>query len=59
MQGIPTGDYYFYKYSNKDTNEGDEVWKVWGVSFNFGRVFRTHLSESDYVRPVRTGTDNI
>lgn len=36
---------------------GDFVseFRVWTVSFNYGRVFKTRLSEGDFVRPVRSG----
>lgn len=29
--------------------------RVWAVSFNYGRVFKARFSESDFVRPVRSG----
>lgn len=31
--------------------------RVWGVSFNYGRVFKVLLGETDYIRPVRSGAD--
>jgi hypothetical protein len=39
-----TGDYF------------SEV-RAWAVSFNLGRVFKNRFSETDYVRPVRTGVE--
>ena len=31
--------------------------RVWAVSFNYGRVFKERFSESDFVRPVRSGIE--
>lgn len=31
--------------------------RVWGVSFNYGRVFKVLLGETDFIRPVRSGVD--
>ncbi|MCP5101742.1 MAG: DUF1566 domain-containing protein [bacterium] len=29
--------------------------RAWGISFNYGRVFKARFNEGDFVRPVRTG----
>jgi len=36
---------------------GDYIseFRVWTVSFNYGRVFKTRPGEGDFVRPVRSG----
>ncbi|MCP4218260.1 MAG: DUF1566 domain-containing protein [bacterium] len=59
MFNKPNENYYIDPVFSRQQHSiitGDMIneFRVWAVSFNYGRIFRLSRNERDFVRPVRS-----